>query len=131
MRKIQTKRLKTTAVFLASLILLQGCVVYHKTPSTLEQARQENIKTKIMTTDNETSKYKYITYEEGTFYGVNKKSGELVKTPLIQEEVTEVLTKNEKASTLWTVIAIGVPVVFLAVGFAIAESGLGTAGWGY
>jgi len=131
MREIQTKWFRTTAVFLASLILLQGCVVYHKTPSTLEQARQENIKTKIMTTDNETSKYKYITYEEGTFYGVNKKSGELVKTPLIQEEVTEVLTKNEKASTLWTVIAIGVPVVFLAVGFAIAESGLGTAGWGY
>ena len=126
MRKIQTKRLKSTAVFLASLILLQGCVVYHKTPTSLEQARQENIKTKITTTDNETSKYKYITYEEGTFYGVNKKKGELVKSPLNGAEIEKILTKNKSASTWATVITIAVPVIAIIIFAATYEVSVGS-----
>ncbi len=123
-------RLKATAVFLAFLVLFQGCVVYHKTQTTLEQAQQENIKTKIMTTDYETTKYKYITYEEGTFYGVNKKSGEYVKTLLNEDEVVKVFTKNKRASTWATVLTIGVPVIGITIAGIIAANSI-SVGWGY
>jgi hypothetical protein len=117
-------QVKSISLFLAYLVLFQGCVVYHKTPTTLEQAQQEGVKTKITSTLEKTIAYKYITIEEGVYYGVNKQSGELVKTPLSEDYIASIYTKNEKASTLWTVIAIAVPVIFLVVGYAIAESGL-------
>lgn len=125
MRKIHNKRFKTTAVVLAFLVLLQGCVVYHKTPTTLEQASNEYIKTKITNTDNETTKYKYITFEEGTYYGVNKRSGELVKTPLNSEEINRILIKNRTASTWVTVTVIATPVIALGVALiAVSNSSM-------
>ncbi|MDH3699528.1 MAG: hypothetical protein OEQ81_12755 [Flavobacteriaceae bacterium] len=130
MRNIHKRRFKTTALVLAFLVLFQGCVVYHKTPTTLEQARQEHIKTKITNTDNETAKYKYITYEEGTFYGVKKESGELVKYPLNEEDIVKIITKNKTASTWVTVTVIAVPIIALGIAMiAVANSDFGGGGW--
>jgi ATP-dependent Zn protease len=109
------RRLKATALFLTALLLFQSCVVYHKTPTTLEKASQEQTKTKVTNTNDEKSIYKYITYENGIFYGVNKKSGELIKTPLDKDYISMVLTKNESASTWASVAIIAVPIIALVV----------------
>ena len=75
------KRLKAITLFLTVLLLFQSCVVYHKTPTTLEKAAQEQIKTKVTNTNGDIFKYKYITLEEGQFYGVHEPEelGEFVK----------------------------------------------------
>ena len=109
------KRLKAIALFLSGLILLQGCVVYHKTPTTLEQASQEQVKTKITTAKKSIRHYKYIDFEGDTFYGVKKKSGDFIKTPLNEEEISQVFTENEKASKWATVAAIGIPTLFFGI----------------
>ena len=93
MEAIKT-RFKTIAWFLTALILFQSCVVYHKAPTTLEKASQEQTKTKVTNTNEETFKYKYVTYENGIYYGVNEKSGELVKTSLDPDYLSNIKIKN-------------------------------------
>ena len=122
-------RLKTIAWFLTALMLFQSCVVYHKTPTTLEKASQEQIKTKVTNNEGETIKFKYIAYEDGVFYGVNKKSGEIIKTPLDKQYVEPVLIKNKSASTWVTVLVIAVPVITIAILVATADYGSGLE-WG-
>ncbi|MGB5315700.1 MAG: hypothetical protein WBN56_06835 [Robiginitalea sp.] len=94
--------------------------MYHKTPTTLEKASQSQLKTKITNTNGETSIYKYITYEVGVFYGVSKKSGELVKTPLDETYINELLIKNKSASTWVTVAVIGVPIIAFGIAIIVA-----------
>lgn len=122
------KRLKTIAFFLTALLLFQSCVVYHKTPTTLESASQERIRTKVINTHGETAKYKYITYEDGHFYGVNKdfdERGKLVKTPLSEQELEKILIKNKSASTWVTVGVIAVPVIAIVLLIGLASAGSG------
>ena len=126
MEAIKT-RLKTIAWFLTALMLMQSCVVYNvKAPTTLEKASQEQIKTKITNTNGQDFKYKYITYEDGVYYGVNKKSGELIKTPLSEQEIEIVVLKNRTASALITVGLIVVPIAMLI--FIPDWEGVGTYG---
>lgn len=108
-------RPKPIAFFLTALLLFQSCVVYHKTPTNLFQASQETIKTKVVNANGEISKYKYIAFEDGQFYGVKKKSGELIKTPLNQQDLAKVLTKDKSVSTLLTIallVSTGVVLIF-------------------
>ena len=110
--------LKPITFLLTALVLFQSCVVYHKAPTTLERASQERIKTKITNSNGETSKYDYISYEDGTYYGVNKdfeERGALIKTPLNQSEIEKILTKNKSASTWITAGLIAVPVLAISV----------------
>ena len=110
--------LKPIALLLTALMLFQSCVVYHKTPTTIQQASQEQIRTKIIKTNGEKSKYKYITYEEGQFLGVIKKSGELDKNPLSEQEITKVLIENKSASK-WATVGV---LAYAALGvFAIIK----------
>jgi len=114
------KGLRNIAWFLTTLMLFQSCVVYHKTPTTLEKASKEHIKTKITNAEGETSIYKYITYEDGVFYGVSKKSGELVKTPLDERYINKLLIKNKSASTWVTVAVIAVPIIAFGIAIIVA-----------
>lgn len=107
-------------MFLSTVLLLQSCVVYHKTPATLEKASREQVKTKVTNTDGDIAKIKYVTYESGVFYGVNKKSGELVKTPLDEEYINKIVTKNKSASTWATVTVIAIPVAAVIILIATA-----------
>ena len=115
--------LKATALFLFVLLLFQSCVVYHKTPTTLEKASQERIKTKITNIEGETFKYKYVTFEEGQFYGVHEPEefGEFVKVPLESEDIINVRTKNKYASTWVTILVITVPALAI-VALAVIDS---------
>lgn len=115
-------RLKTIAWFLTALMLFQSCVVYHKTPTTLEKASREQIKTKITNANGETLKYKYIAYEEGAYYGYTEvEFGEFTKTPINSEDLISVRTKNKSASTWVTILVIAVPVLAI-VGITAANS---------
>ena len=122
-------RLKTIAWFLTALMLFQSCVVYHKTPTTLEKASQEQIKTKVTNNEGETIKFKYIAYEDGAFYGVNKKSGELIKTPFDKNYVETVFIKNKSASTWVTVLVIVVPIIAIAYVVISAMATASDVGW--
>ncbi len=121
MEAIKT-RLKTIAWFLTSLMLFQSCVVYHKTPTTLEKASQEQLKTKVTTADGKVSKYKFISHEEGVFYGnIEEEWGEFRKVPLDNEDIINIRTKNKTASTLVTIAVITVPVLAI-LAWQITES---------
>lgn len=108
-------KLKMYALLLSVLVLMQSCVVYHKTPTTLEQASNERIKTKITNANGATHKYQYIENKDGVYYGVNKKSGTLVRIPLKEEEVT-VWLKNQTATTWTSLAVIGGSVLVFFVG---------------
>ena len=120
MEAIKT-RLKTIAWFLTALMLFQSCVVYHKTPTTLEKASREQVKTKVTKTNGDIFKYKFITYEDGVFYGVNVDPGgvqesiETARTPLNEVDVDGVFLKNKSASTWVTILSIAVPVLTIAI----------------
>jgi len=121
------KRLKAITLFLTVLLLFQSCVVYHKTPTTLEKAAQEQIKTKVTNTNGDIFKYKYITLQEGQFYGVHEPEarGEFVKVPLESQDIINVRTKNKSASTWVTILVITVSALAI-----VAISLLGSAGSG-
>ena len=116
------KSVKVVSWLLTVLMLFQSCVIYHKTPSSLEQASQFRTKTKITNSNKDIFKYKYITYEDGMFYGVKKKSGELVKTPLDEEYIITVLSKNKSASTWLTVAIIAIPVTIIIIGLILLKT---------
>ena len=108
-------RLKTIALFLTTLLLFQSCVVYHKTPTNLLEASQEHIKTKVVTNNGESARYEYIAYEGNQFYGMSRKSGEWVKTPLEQKDLAKVLTKDRSGSTWATIGMISLPIIALVI----------------
>jgi len=111
-------QIKSISLFLAALIFFQSCATY-KTPSTLEQAAQEQKEVKITLTSDETVKYKYIVYEDGQFYGVNDNPGEDVKLPISTEEVAEVWMK-EKGLPTWAIVvisAIGGALLLIGIAF--------------
>ncbi|MCX2719077.1 hypothetical protein [Lentiprolixibacter aurantiacus] len=119
------KSLKSVALFMAGLILLQSCSTY-KTPVTLQQAAQEEKAVKIVTIDDDTYKYKYIVYEDGQFYGVKDNPGEDVKFPITVEEVEEVLMKNGGIPWwAWILIVIGGFFVVLITVYLIDDSAYG------
>ena len=102
MKAIKTS-LKSIAVLLTALLLFQSCVAYHN-KSTLEKASKEQIRTKVTDTNGKTFKYKYITYEDGQFYGVSKKSGEWIKSPLNHKDIEKVFTEDKGANIIGSVI---------------------------
>lgn len=117
------KRLKTIALFLTALMLFQSCVVYHKTPTTLENASREPLRTKVKTDFNKGYKFSYITLENGRFYGVTDKFNKVTKRPLYEDKVTAVYQENKSASA-WTSLAtfVGIPVLLISLGL-IAYAG--------
>lgn len=94
-------RLKTIAWFLTMLTLLQSCVAYHSS-STLESASQQKIRTKVTNTNGKNFRYRYITNEEGQFYGMSRKSGKWIKTPLFQKDIDKVYTESKGATIIGT-----------------------------
>jgi hypothetical protein len=110
--------IKTMALFLATLLFLQSCVAYHTT-SSLEQASKKMIRTKVKKTDGKIFKFRYITLEDGQYYGMNRKSGEWIKTPIKQEDIAKVFTENKGitifGTTALTLLAIyGIGILFYA-----------------
>ena len=87
-------------------ILCQSCVVYHKTPVTLEQAVQENTKTKILLEDGRVEKFKAIIRKDQHYFGMRKTGFDQVSIPINVNAVSEVRVKNEKASGVFTAVTV-------------------------
>ena len=115
-------RLKPIALFLTALLFFQSCVVYHKTPTTLEQASREQTRTKVTYSNGKTVKYKHIVSKDGLFYGTIRKSGQWIETPLELSDFDNVYAKNESASTLVNLSITLIPVI-VAIIVATADIG--------
>ena len=130
--KVIKKGLRPIVFFLTTLLLLQGCVVYNKTPTTLSKAAKEGIDTKITYRNGTMLKYKYITFEDGLYYGWIRDydvPGELLKTPLTETEIERILTKNKSASSWATAGIISGSVIAVLILIVISELNSGS-GWG-
>ena len=122
-------RLKFLSSLLSLIILLQGCVVYQKSPTSLEAVSQEKIRTKVETIDGKTQKFKHVVFEAGTFYGIKQVSGKLVKIPLNKEDIESIYAKNKTASTVLTLTPL---VLITGLFVVVAASGgpsIGSIGW--
>ena len=121
------KQLKSIALILSMLILLQGCTVYKTTPITKEQAANEEQKVKVITKDNVKLKFKRIAFENGKYYGVRKVDGKMMKLLLDTDAIESI---KEKDKTLSTVLSIGIPVIIVGGLTAVAALGI-NGGFGY
>ena len=103
---------KPVSYLLTFLILLQGCTVY-KIQSSLDEAVVTKDKVKLVTKQNETQKYLYITTFNDEFYGVKMVNNQLTKTPVQKENIEIIRTKDKGTSTLLSLLVVG------AGGFAL------------
>ena len=121
--KTLKKQIKHISLFLSILIVFQSCVtIYESQPLTLEEVNDRHIKTKVLTKSGETLKFKNISFENGTYYGVNKKKGETLKVPLQKEAIREIKIKNRALSTV-----VNIPLVFVYI-FTVSAIGLAIGG---
>ena len=96
-------------------MLFQSCVVYHKTPVTIEHAANEKIKTRIILKDKSIEKFKYITYENQGYFGTRVTGNGPVTIPIDVNNVYEVHIKNKTGSILLTAIPLaGMAALFTA-----------------
>ena len=109
--KTLKKQIKHISLFLSILIVFQSCVtIYKSQPLTLEEVNDRHIKTKVLTKSGETLKFKNISFENGTYYGANKKKGKTLKVPLQKEAIREIKIKDKALSTI-----INIPLIFVYV----------------
>jgi hypothetical protein len=82
------KHLKPIAYFLASLILLQSCVIYNNKPSALEEVPdQDNPRIKIETLDGKKYKLYWIEEKEGNIVSIINTKRQFIDTTKIQKYV--------------------------------------------
>lgn len=128
MKKIR-KQIEHLVLLFASLILFQSCVVaYQGTNVSLEQAAKQESKVKVKTTSNEIYEFKHIIFEDGKFYGVQKKGSEMVKTPLEMNELSKVRLQDK---TLSTFLSIAIPVVLIGVLIVLIRSNVSIGSYGF
>lgn len=116
--------LKPISLFMAFLILLQGCVIYKEKPVSLDDAVIANTRVRIETTDNQTLKYKRIEAKNGQYYGIKKSNKAAARTPIDAELVENVKIKDK---TMSTIVTIAIPIMFLV--FVASSKGRGSCGF--
>ena len=120
MKAIRT-HLRSMALILTTLILLQGCTVYKSVPVTLEQAVSANTATKIKMINDRVIKYQKVMLENDTYYGLLHSRERVVKSPINENNIQEVKIKDKTGSAFltWTIPALGV--VWISI-FAVASA---------
>jgi hypothetical protein len=113
------KQIRVSSLILALIIMLQSCTVYKSTNVSLEQASKNEVKTKVVTSSNEKLKFKFIENKEGTYYGVKKVKGNIVKMPLNEQNIKKVVLKDK---TMSLILTIAIPLVLILGGLAIGGS---------
>ena len=128
--------LKPISYLLTFLILLQGCVIYKKNPSTIDEAVKANTNVRIETKDDKTIKFKRIEFENEQYFGINnalkfynetgmsglvkrKKKMEIIKTLIELNDVQEIKIKDK---TMSTVVPIAAPLVIIGGVIGIAAA---------
>ena len=145
-----THNLKSIAMALSALILMQSCSVYHSKTATIDEAVAANSKVKIYTTDNQKYKFDKLIKEESKIYGfkkINTSNRSATKSRielasnikeidvntglakiLIPFDIEEIHTKNK---TLSTIISIGIPVVIIIGLIGAAYGAAASVAFGY
>ncbi|WP_242131899.1 hypothetical protein [Aestuariivivens marinum] len=125
--KTFTSSLKMISIMLSTLILLQSCVVYNKTPVNLDQAveatkeKKNFSKSKIFYKDGNTQECFKVVKEQNNYYCVNKKDKifeiNYTRDLINKERVEFVKTQNKTKSITKSII---VPVLGTVVVIAAA-----------
>jgi hypothetical protein len=106
------------------LIFFQSCVIYEKRSVPLDWASTQERKAKVKTVDNQTYKFKRIKSDNGHFYGVKDVNGEIIKTPLQDDQLKKIQLQNKGDSTAVTIaMIIGTVVAILLVSYFIETGG--------
>ena len=102
MKKFKLKS-KMASVLLSIIMLMQSCSVYKS--SSLDNAVQENTKTKVFTTTGISFKFnKVINKDNGKYVGLKKKNGEIKEIEINDMLIKEVKVKDKTASIIGTVV---------------------------
>nr|WP_315162313.1 hypothetical protein [uncultured Flavobacterium sp.] len=108
---------KSICLLITLALLLQSCVVYKKTPSTINEAVDSKAKVLVVKTNDEKLKLIKIEKIDGNYFGEIKTRKGIEKIPLSENDIKTIRIKNKSASTLGNVfIVIGsLGVVFIVV----------------
>ena len=118
MKKIR-KQIEQLVLLFASLIILQSCAVYQKTPVSLEQASKQDVRAKIKTKTNESFLVLKIIYEDDKYFGLQRVNGEKIRITLHADDINSIRLHDK---TLSTVLSIGMP-----LGIVLGVIGVGLA----
>ena len=118
-------RLRTIAFFFITMMILQSCIAYQKTPVSLLEAERSKTLVKVNTISNQTYRFKQIVLEEEQFYGLKKEKGEIVRIAIHNNVANKVFLHSKSKSTWTTIAVIAVPVIALAILGAAATTDLG------
>jgi len=113
------KYLRTIALILVMIILLQNCTVYKNTSVSLNQAAQNETKVKVKTKNEETLKFKRIALENGTYYGVEKNKDKMSKVSLDPNIILSIHEKDRPTSTLFTVMTVAGSLFVILAGISV------------
>lgn len=114
--------MKSYSWLLAIVMVFQSCTVYKSTPVTLDQAVENELKVRIITTSNKTFIYKKIVFDEGKYYGIDRVKSKKIKIPINGDLVKSIQIKNQLLSAL---VSVATPIVII-IGIGV----INTAGGG-
>ena len=123
--KILKKYLIPINYLLVFTIILQGCTIYKKQNISLKEALtmqgvKAKKKVKVVTLDNETQKYNYVTAVNNEYFGVKKGKDGLTQIPLKQENLKTINVQDKIASSVVGILSfIGILGITAFIGFAI------------
>ncbi|MFH4967755.1 hypothetical protein V8G61_06065 [Gaetbulibacter sp. M240] len=98
------KFIKSLAILFSILIFIQSCTVYKAAPSSLSQASKAHARSKVVNQEGEVSKFKFITEENGSFYGIKRSKGTLIKVKLNENHLKSIKTKDKTMSIMLTIV---------------------------
>jgi len=129
MKKDYFKR-KFSCILLSFLLVLQSCVAYKSSTSTLDEAVATNGKVLVVKTDG--TKFKLIKIEQinGVYYGSMKTKNGIEKIQLNESDLKRISVLDKTASTLGTIgIVVGsLGIVILIIGaIAVQDMDIGLA----
>ena len=97
----------------ALLMIFQSCTVYKSTPITLDEASKANDRVRIYKNTGEEVDYlKVMMRNDGHYYGLKKKKGQVQNSLIDEDEIDSIKLKDKTLSTLAT---IGVPIIIAGV----------------
>ena len=94
------------AIFLAVLMLLQGCTVYKSANVTLDEAVKSHTKVRVKTFDNKSLKFDRIEVANNEIHGIN--NGKQIITTVKRNNIEKIQLKDK---TMSTILSIAIPVV--------------------
>ena len=100
--KMLLKVSKPIAFVLSLLLLLQSCKVYQNKTVSLKKAMKEGRRVKVKMKDARVIKFDRIVYSDSSFYGIKKKRGSLLQTPLRNIDIESIRMKNKTISFFLT-----------------------------